>query len=239
MYESNFQFYPLIMDEKPHSVRVDLNALVFEEGHPHLYVVRKPYKGRDNGFPTELAFDALNTFEVAITDLLSPMDVQLIGAITGNDVCDYFFVSKDCIALESILKEHFPEEVIGVIVREHDDFEIYKSVLYPNEFQIAIIYNQNLCLNLENEGERFEVERDVEVLTVFERHEDAQQFGQHFEQFADSFTLEPREDGMIQTRMIASIVPTLPTMNGISQHIVTLTNQYNGYYEGWKCSVHK
>ncbi|MDE8193974.1 DUF695 domain-containing protein [Erysipelothrix rhusiopathiae] len=239
MYESNFQFYPLIMDEKPHSVRVDLNALVFEEGYPHLYVVRKPYKGRDNGFPTELAFDALNTFEVAITDLLSPMDVQFIGAITGNDVCDYFFVSKDCIALESILKEHFPEEVIGVIVREHDDFEIYKSVLYPNEFQIAIIYNQNLCLNLENEGERFKVERDVEVLTVFERLEDAQQFGQHFEQFADSFTLEPREDGMIQTRMIASIVPTLPTMNGISQHIVTLTNQYNGYYEGWKCSVHK
>ncbi|UPU40166.1 hypothetical protein MX850_05910 [Erysipelothrix sp. Poltava] len=127
----------------------------------------------------------MNTFEVAITDLLSPMDVQFIGAITGNDVCDYFFVSKDCIALESILKEHFPEEVIGVIVREHDDFEIYKSVLYPNEFQIAIIYNQNLCLSLENEGERFEVERDVEVLTVFERLEDAQQFGQHFEQFAD------------------------------------------------------
>ncbi|WP_228410418.1 ribonuclease E inhibitor RraB [Erysipelothrix piscisicarius] len=167
------------------------------------------------------------------------MDVQLIGAITGNDVCDYFFVSKACISLESILKERFPQEVMGVIVREHDDFEIYKSVLFPNEYQLAMIYNQNLCLNLEREGERFEVERDVEVLTVFERQEDAQLFSQHFEQFAHTQTIEPREDGLIQTRMIASIVPTLPTMNGISQHIVSLTNQYNGSYEGWYCNVHK
>lgn len=236
-YEANFQFYPVTMDEKPHSVRVDLNALDLEAEFPHLYVLRKPYAARDNGFPLETSFSVINEFEDAVASYLSHFDIYQIGVITGNGVCDYFFVSKTPFDFEKQLREQFPDELFGVIVRENDGFEIYKNVLYPDEFEVSVIYNQNVCMNLEHEGERFEKERDVDFYMVFETETQAEQFTQHFTEFAHTIRVEPREDEMVQVHMIANLIPTLPVMNGISQSIVTLTNQYGGHFDGWGCRV--
>ncbi|QIK68829.1 DUF695 domain-containing protein [Erysipelothrix sp. HDW6C] len=234
--EPNYQFFPRTVNDMPQSIRVDLNSKHIIDSHPHLIVVVAKYEARENGFPLNEVFAEMNAFEDALTESLLTKDVYHMGAITGNGSIDHYFAASSLDALETYILTNF-DKAYSAKSRHNGSKACFEEFLLPDMYEKNYIYNQMVCMNMQDKGERFENPRDVDFYTYFTTKDQADLYAKHFDEFAHTINIEPQENESILVHLIAEIVPSLPFMNGVTDSIVDLIQEYDGDFDGWGSNI--
>ena len=225
---NNYEFFPRIINDINHSMRVNMDAGDNLASHPHLLNIVVWYEARDNGFPVPEEFQRINDVEDALVDNLSSKGVIHLGVITGDNRIRHYFATSDV-----LISNYLDELEFDYSVRENEADEFYREFLYPDAYENQYIINQSICYNMEQGGELFEKERDVDFYFYFDSEEVAKDFSSHFTEFAHTINIGNNEDNKIQVHMIANIIPSLGFMNGVSDSIIGLLETNIGIYDGW------
>lgn len=225
---NNYAFFPRVMNEINHSMRVNMDGGEYIPNHPHLVNLVVWYESRDNGFPLPDEFQRINSIEDTLIENLMTKGTIHLGAITGDGRVRHFFATDDV-----LVSNYLDDLEFDYSVRENEADEFYREVLYPDAYENQYVMNQRVCYNMEQSGELFEKERDVDFYFYFESEDVAKEFSSHFTEFAHTINIENNEDNKIQVHMIANIIPSLGFMNGVSDSIVGLLETYIGIYDGW------
>jgi len=199
----------------------------------------------ENGLPdSEIEFPRLNNIEDNFSS--ETKEIRFFASVAGGNVARYIFCYN---GFENKTKiEHLVDDLVGNSIKEtyyyqtklNDDFSYYEAYIVPNAYEWQHMLNRNLCFGLQDAGDNFSTPRDIDFLFVFDSDV-------HLNKISDNLTdkefreirREKMENGKYDLELILNDVPTWENMNGITDYIVDLLKDTDGYFDGWGCPVHK
>jgi hypothetical protein len=240
-FSENWQFYPSNIDETPISVRFDAAVEDLPEKvkkqYKHIIELNIPFiEPKENGFPTPSEMERINGIEDDFSR--GAYDVRLIGVITGGYCCRFVFCfngsEKD---VENVVRTLMGAN-LGIDFNHRifidDDFGYYDALVSPSVYEENWFQNFTVCNNLENDGEAFSEPREIDFYCCFATE-------QHIRAVTDELTKQgfaaddPKkgEDGEYMLHLVLEGIPTLNWINDITNGIIELLEDTDGYLDGW------
>jgi uncharacterized protein (TIGR01619 family) len=244
----DWDFFFCSIEDSPASILVDLG--IHEElpieGASELVrlrlVMRDP---REDGLSSKAEFDRLNDVEDGLNAALdeSPHVIHYVGRVTCFGVRDFFYYTGEATVAESCLSTAmaaFPDYEFEIDSQTDADWETYRELLYPSEREFQMIMNGRVLANLEESGDKHEIEREVSHWIYFSDEADRAKFlrqatsqgYKHVESSDDKNTERPY--GVSVSRVHAVDYGTL---NDAVLELFDLAQDCNGDYDGWETSV--
>lgn len=234
--ETNYQIYQRNFEGSLHNVKCDMYAHQHLKNHHDLLVVAFECTPTKTGVLDEFEAEKMRQLEFTLIDLLEEKQGYHLGSVLDQNLMQHFFVTTLKEDLESFLRERIDTSMV-ILTKQSEASVYYYEVLYPNEKEYQHIVNQNTCLQLMRQGDLLKEPRYIEVSALFVDHEDALDFGNHFDETEVQVRYQSSFDFRTKVVIRYHTIPTIQTMNQITDLFLDLLNQLSGEYEGWSSDI--
>lgn len=246
---NNWDFYPLLVEDEPASIFVNLGIAAEApiDGFAQLVCLRLfMLSPRDDGLSSREEFDRLCEVEDGLSVVIEEMEeVVFVGRITADGCRDFFFYTTNATAAESRLSQAmvpFGEYEFELVVHDDEPWAVYFELLYPNPRQKQLMQNNRVLACLAEEGDNCEVVREVSHWIYFPTAESRADF--LASTTSEGYELVDQRDDVEGERPYSLILRHFTaidysTINNAILWLFDLAQMCQGNYDGWETSVER
>lgn len=167
-----------------------------------------------------------------------------VGKIVSNGEMTFIYYLKHDFewpdAVASAMKE-FPDYRYEYGSKMDSEWEIYHKLLFPTPIEWQIIQNHKVCDHLKASGDSLHLPRAIEHKAYFETAEKRIEFISAIEEegFKVKELMETGENTPIGLSFYRQDKPFYYDIDTLTLHLIDISVQYGGSYDGWESSVVK
>ncbi|GJH41167.1 hypothetical protein RCZ04_17170 [Capnocytophaga sp. HP1101] len=245
----NWDFFMCRIEGVPASIRT--NLALFEiaplEGlSERLQFCIKMKSPTPDGFPSKEEYPILCDIEDAIGDKAEATGAVLAGVVKTEGVLELWFYCENAETLAETCQEvlrTFEGYLFQYFTAEDAQWEDYFDFLYPDEFSYQTMQNRKVLMQLEKNGDKMDVPREIDHFIYFKREAQQQDFAKEVEakgyrvRLSDEKTVEERKaEGYAQPYTVEATREDSPLdINNIVWELIELARPFEGEYDGWGC----
>lgn len=167
------------------------------------------------------------------------------GKIVSNKEITFIYYLKHEFEWPDVVKAAmsvFPDYEVSYGSKMDGDWEVYHKLLFPTPIEWQIIQNHKVCDHLKMQGDSLHLPRAIEHKAYFETSEKRSEFVSAIE--AEGFRIKELMDANENTSMLGLSFyrqdkPFYYDIDMLTLHLINLSIQYDGAYDGWESSVVK
>lgn len=236
------------VNDLPASIRLNLalNQIAPIPGLPKLlWCGVKLQKPDENGFTTNEEFQTICDIEDAIDAALTGINALFTAALKSDGKLELFFYAPTNEGYENLVQQammNFPEYQYATDSSEEQDWKTYLEFLYPNHYEYKCIQNTKVLRQLQQSGDVFELEREVDHWIYFNAEQDLNTFVEEVNTSGFRVLSQDKHD-----REDFPYVLNISRKNTVLPHevnhyvweLVETAEKHKGFYDGWGCPVAK
>ena len=245
----NWDFFMCRIEGAPASIRTNL-ALI--EVAPlkgltqRLQFYIKMQNPRPDGLSSNEEYPILCDIEDAIGEKAGAIGAVLAGVVKSEGFLELWFYTQNAEALAKTCEEAlqtFEGYQSGYNIAEDPEWEDYFDFLYPDEFSYQTMQNRKVLMQLEKNGDKMEVPREIDHFFYFKEAAQQQAFAKEAE--AKGFKVRFNDDEFVEDRkaegkeypyMVEATREDSPlAINDIVWDLLELASPFEGNYDGWGC----
>jgi hypothetical protein len=240
----HWNFYPLLVDDQPASIFVDLGAEACAPlpELPHMaYVSLLMRQPRPDGLSSSEEFDALMEVENALEQSLCSAQIAYVGRNTSNGCRDFYFYIASPLDWKDRVQQvmqRFREYKYDVGSREDAEWSVYKDFLLPGPRTRQSIENRTVCEALERGGDALTTPREIDHWSYFPDQSGADAY--LVEATALGYKLRDRSTNVLYPLPFGICVwrvdtPSYQAIDGVTMPLYDAAGRNGGDYDGWEC----
>jgi len=168
-----------------------------------------------------------------------------VGKIVSNGEMTFIYYLKhdfEWSAMVQAAMKEFPDYGYEYGSKMDSEWEIYHKLLFPTPIEWQIIQNHKVCDNLKAQGDSLHLPRAIEHKAYFETVKQRDQFMDQME--IEGFKLKELIEASESTPMVGMSFyrqdkPFYYDIDTLTLHLIELSHQNGGQYDGWETSVVK
>ena len=245
----NWDFFMCRIEGAPASIRTNL-ALIevapLERLSQRLQFYIKMQNPRPDGLSSNEEYPILCDIEDAIGEKAGATGAVLAGVVRSEGFLELWFYTQNAEALAKTCEEAlqtFEGYQSGYNIAEDPEWEDYFGFLYPDEFSYQMMQNRKVLMQLEKNGDKMEVPREIDHFFYFKEAAQQQSFAKEAE--AKGFKVRFNDDEFVEDRkaegkeypyMVEATREDSPLdINDIVWDLLELASPFEGNYDGWGC----
>jgi len=245
----NWDFFMCRIEGAPASIRTNL-ALIevapLEGLTQRLQFCIKMKNPRPDGLSSNEEYPILCDIEDAIGEKAEAAGAVLAGVVRSEGFLELWFYTQNAEALAKTCEEAlqtFEGYQSGYNIAEDPEWEDYFDFLYPDEFSYQTMQNRKVLMQLEKNGDKMEVPREIDHFFYFKEAAQQQAFAKEAE--AKGFKVRFNDDEFVEDRkaegkeypyMVEATREDSPlAIDDIVWDLLELASPFEGNYDGWGC----
>ena len=245
----NWDFFMCRIEGAPASIRTNL-ALIevapLEGLTQRLQFCIKMKNPTPEGFPSNEEYPILCDIEDAIGEKAEAAGAVLVSVIKSEGVLELWFYCDNAETLVDICQKtlgNFEGYLYQDFSVEDPEWEDYFGFLYPDEFSYQTMQNRKVLMQLEKNGDKMEVPREIDHFFYFKEAAQQQAFAKEAE--AKGFKVRFNDDEFVEDRkaegkeypyMVEVTREDSPlAIDDIVWDLLELASPFEGNYDGWGC----
>ncbi|XTB53388.1 DUF695 domain-containing protein [Fusobacterium nucleatum] len=246
----NWDFFMCRIEGAPASIRTNL-ALIevapLEGLSQRLQFYIKMQNPRPDGLSSNEEYPMLCDIEDAIGEKAGAIGAVLAGVVRSEGLLELWFYTQNAEALAKTCEEAlqtFEGYQSGYNIAEDPEWEDYFGFLYPDEFSYQTMQNRKVLMQLEKNGDKMEVPREIDHFFYFKEAAQQQAFAKEAE--AKGFKVRFNDDEFVEDRkaegkeypyMVEATREDSPlAIDDIVWDLLELASPFEGEYDGWGCA---
>ena len=246
----NWDFFMCRIEGVPASIRTNL-ALIevapLEGLTQRLQFCIKMKNPTPEGFPSNEEYPILCAIEDAIGEKAEAAGAVLVSVIKSEGVLELWFYCDNAETLVDICQKtlgNFEGYLYQDFSVEDPEWEDYFGFLYPDEFSYQTMQNRKVLMQLEKNGDKMEVPREIDHFIYFKEAAQQQAFAKEAE--AKGFKVRFNDDEFVEDRkaegkeypyMVEATREDSPLdIDDIVWDLLELASPFEGDYDGWGCA---
>ena len=246
----NWDFFMCRIEGAPASIRTNL-ALIevapLEGLSQRLQFYIKMQNPRPDGLSSNEEYPMLCDIEDAIGEKAGAIGAVLAGVVRSEGFLELWFYTQNAEALAKTCEEAlqaFEGYQSGYNIAEDPEWEDYFDFLYPDEFSYQTMQNRKVLMQLEKNGDKMEVPREIDHFIYFKEAAQQQAFAKEAE--AKGFKVRFNDDEFVEDRkaegkeypyMVEATREDSPlAIDDIVWDLLELASPFEGNYDGWGCA---
>ena len=245
----NWDFFMCRIEGAPASIRTNL-ALIevapLEGLSQRLQFCIKMKNPRPDGLSSNEEYPILCDIEDAIGDKAESTGAVSAGVVKSDGFLELWFYTQNAEALAKTCEEAlqaFEGYQSGYNIAEDPEWEDYFGFLYPDEFSYQTMQNRKVLMQLEKNGDKMEVPREIDHFIYFKEADQQQAFAKEAEAKGfkvrfndDEFVEERKAEGKEYPYMVEATREDSPLdIDDIVWDLLELASPFEGNYDGWGC----
>ena len=199
------------------------------------------------GFPSNEEYPILCAIEDAIGEKAEAAGAVLVSVIKSEGVLELWFYCDNAETLVDICQKtlgNFEGYLYQDFSVEDPEWEDYFGFLYPDEFSYQTMQNRKVLMQLEKNGDKMEVPREIDHFIYFKEAAQQQAFAKEAE--AKGFKVRFNDDEFVEDRkaegkeypyMVEATREDSPLdIDDIVWDLLELASPFEGDYDGWGCA---
>ena len=246
----NWDFFMCRIEGAPASIRTNL-ALIevapLEGLSQRLQFYIKMQNPRPDGLSSNEEYPILCDIEDAIGEKAGATGAVLAGVVRSEGFLELWFYTQNAEALAKTCEEAlqaFEGYQSGYNIAEDPEWEDYFDFLYPDEFSYQTMQNRKVLMQLEKNGDKMEVPREIDHFFYFKEAAQQQAFAKEAEAKGfkvrfndDEFVEERKAEGKEYPYMVEATREDSPLdIDDIVWDLLELASPFKGNYDGWGCA---
>ena len=245
----NWDFFMCRIEGAPASIRTNL-ALIevapLEGLSQRLQFYIKMQNPRPDGLSSNEEYPILCDIEDAIGEKAEATGAVSAGVVKSEGFLELWFYTQNAEALAKTCEEAlqtFEGYQSGYNIAEDPEWEDYFGFLYPDEFSYQTMQNRKVLMQLEKNGDKMEVPREIDHFFYFKEAAQQQAFAKEAE--AKGFKVRFNDDEFVEDRkaegkeypyMVEATREDSPlAIDDIVWDLLELASPFEGNYDGWGC----
>ena len=245
----NWDFFMCRIEGAPASIRTNL-ALIevapLEGLTQRLQFYIKMQNPRPDGLSSNEEYPILCDIEDAIGEKAEATGAVLAGVVRSEGFLELWFYTQNAKTLAKTCEEAlqtFEGYQSGYNIAEDPEWEDYFGFLYPDEFSYQTMQNRKVLMQLEKNGDKMEVPREIDHFIYFKEAAQQQAFAKEAE--AKGFKVRFNDDEFVEDRkaegkeypyMVEATREDSPlAIDDIVWDLLELASPFEGNYDGWGC----
>ena len=246
----NWDFFMCRIEGAPASIRTNL-ALIevapLEGLTQRLQFYIKMKNPRPDGLSSNEEYPILCDIEDAIGEKAEATGAVSAGVVKSDGFLELWFYTQNAEALAKTCEEAlqaFEGYQSGYNIAEDPEWEDYFGFLYPDEFSYQTMQNRKVLMQLEKNGDKMEVPREIDHFIYFKEAAQQQAFAKEAE--AKGFKVRFNDDEFVEDRkaegkeypyMVEATREDSPLdIDDIVWDLLELASPFEGDYDGWGCA---
>ena len=246
----NWDFFMCRIEGAPASIRTNL-ALIevapLEGLSQRLQFYIKMQNPRPDGLSSNEEYPILCDIEDAIGEKAEATGAVSAGVVKSEGFLELWFYTQNAEALAKTCEEAlqaFEGYQSGYNIAEDPEWEDYFGFLYPDEFSYQTMQNRKVLMQLEKNGDKMEVPREIDHFIYFKEAAQQQAFAKEAE--AKGFKVRFNDDEFVEDRkaegkeypyMVEATREDSPlNIDDIVWDLLELASPFEGNYDGWGCA---
>ena len=246
----NWDFFMCRIEGAPASIRTNL-ALIevapLEGLSQRLQFYIKMQNPRPDGLSSNEEYPILCDIEDAIGEKAEATGAVSAGVVKSEGFLELWFYTQNAEALAKTCEEAlqaFEGYQSGYNIAEDPEWEDYFGFLYPDEFSYQTMQNRKVLMQLEKNGDKMEVPREIDHFIYFKEAAQQQAFAKEAE--AKGFKVRFNDDEFVEDRkaegkeypyMVEATREDSPlAIDDIVWDLLELASPFEGNYDGWGCA---
>ena len=246
----NWDFFMCRIEGAPASIRTNL-ALIevapLEGLSQRLQFYIKMQNPRPDGLSSNEEYPMLCDIEDALGDKAEAMGAVLAGVVKSEGFLELWFYTQNAEALAKTCEDAlqtFEGYQSGYNIAEDPEWEDYFDFLYPDEFSYQTMQNRKVLMQLEKNGDKMEVPREIDHFIYFKEAAQQQAFAKEAEAKGfkvrfnnDEFVEDRKAEGKEYPYMVEASREDSPLdIDDIVWDLLELASPFEGDYDGWGCA---
>ena len=246
----NWDFFMCRIEGAPASIRTNL-ALIevapLEGLSQRLQFYIKMQNPRPDGLSSNEEYPILCDIEDALGDKAEAIGAVLAGVVKSEGFLELWFYTQNAEVLAKTCEEvlqTFEGYQSGYNIAEDPEWEDYFGFLYPDEFSYQTMQNCKVLMQLEKNGDKMEVPREIDHFFYFKEAAQQQAFAKEAEAKGfkvrfndDEFVEERKAEGKEYPYMVEATREDSPLdIDDIVWDLLELASPFEGDYDGWGCA---
>ena len=246
----NWDFFMCRIEGAPASIRTNL-ALIevapLEGLTQRLQFYIKMQNPRPDGLSSNEEYPILCDIEDAIGEKAEATGAVLAGVVRSEGFLELWFYTQNAKTLAKTCEEAlqtFEGYQSGYNIAEDPEWEDYFGFLYPDEFSYQTMQNRKVLMQLEKNGDKMEVPREIDHFFYFKEAAQQQAFAKEAETKGfkvrfndDEFVEERKAEGKEYPYMVEATREDSPLdIDDIVWDLLELASPFEGNYDGWGCA---
>ena len=246
----NWDFFMCRIEGAPASIRTNL-ALIevapLEGLSQRLQFYIKMQNPRPDGLSSNEEYPILCDIEDALGDKAEAIGAVLAGVVRSEGFLELWFYTQNAEALAKTCEDAlqtFEGYQSGYNIAEDPEWEDYFGFLYPDEFSYQTMQNRKVLMQLEKNGDKMEVPREIDHFFYFKEAAQQQAFAKEAEAKGfkvrfndDEFVEERKAEGKEYPYMVEATREDSPLdIDDIVWDLLELASPFEGDYDGWGCA---
>ena len=245
-----WDFFMCRIEGAPASIRTNL-ALIevapLEGLTQRLQFCIKMQNPRPDGLSSNEEYPILCDIEDALGDKAEAIGAILAGVVKSEGFLELWFYTQNAEALAKTCEDAlqtFEGYQSGYNIAEDPEWEDYFDFLYPDEFSYQTMQNRKVLMQLEKNGDKMEVPREIDHFIYFKEAAQQQAFAKEAE--AKGFKVRFNDDEFVEDRkaegkeypyMVEATREDSPlAIDDIVWDLLELASPFEGNYDGWGCA---
>ena len=245
----NWDFFMCRIEGAPASIRTNL-ALIevapLEGLTQRLQFYIKMQNPRPDGLSSNEEYPILCDIEDAIGEKAEATGAVSAGVVKSEGFLELWFYTQNAKTLAKTCEEAlqtFEGYQSGDNIAEDPEWEDYFDFLYPDEFSYQTMQNRKVLMQLEKNGDKMEVPREIDHFIYFKEAAQQQAFAKEVE--AKGFKVRFNDDEFVEDRkaegkeypyMVEATREDSPLdIDDIVWDLLELASPFEGDYDGWGC----
>ena len=245
----NWDFFMCRIEGAPASIRTNL-ALIevapLEGLTQRLQFYIKMQNPRPDGLSSNEEYPILCDIEDAIGEKAEATGAVSAGVVKSEGFLELWFYTQNAKTLAKTCEEAlqaFQGYESGYNIAEDPEWEDYFGFLYPDEFSYQTMQNRKVLMQLEKNGDKMEVPREIDHFIYFKEAAQQQAFAKEVE--AKGFKVRFNDDEFVEDRkaegkeypyMVEATREDSPlAIDDIVWDLLELASPFEGNYDGWGC----
>ena len=246
----NWDFFMCRIEGAPASIRTNL-ALIevapLEGLSQRLQFYIKMQNPRPDGLSSNEEYPILCDIEDAIGEKAGATGAVSAGVVKSEGFLELWFYTQNAEVLAKTCEEvlqTFEGYQSGYNIAEDPEWEDYFGFLYPDEFSYQTMQNRKVLMQLEKNGDKMEVPREIDHFIYFKEAAQQQAFAKEAE--AKGFKVRFNDDEFVEDRkaegkeypyMVEATREDSPLdIDDIVWDLLELASPFEGDYDGWGCA---
>ncbi|WP_454985390.1 DUF695 domain-containing protein [Capnocytophaga gingivalis] len=246
----NWDFFMCRIEGAPASIRTNL-ALIevapLEGLTQRLQFYIKMQNPRPDGLSSNEEYPILCDIEDAIGEKAEATGAVLAGVVRSEGFLELWFYTQNAKTLAKTCEEAlqtFEGYQSGYNIAEDPEWEDYFGFLYPDEFSYQTMQNRKVLMQLEKNGDKMEVPREIDHFIYFKEAAQQQAFAKEAKAKGfkvrfndDEFVEERKAEGKEYPYMVEATREDSPlAIDDIVWDLLELASPFEGNYDGWGCA---
>ncbi len=201
---------------------------------------------RPDGLSSNEEYPILCDIEDAIGEKAEAAGAVLVSVIKSEGVLELWFYCDNVETLVDICQKtlgNFEGYLYQDFSVEDPEWEDYFDFLYPDEFSYQTMQNRKVLMQLEKNGDKMEVPREIDHFIYFKEAAQQQAFAKEAEAkgfkvlLSDEKTVEERKaKNYTHPYTVQATREDSPLdINDIVWDLLELASPFEGNYDGWGC----